>query len=846
MFALAACCGHSARIGIWYHVAHLEVPYMSDVAAPEAISRFKKQRFLLQMTEDKFRDEVVRPLFFRQGLSDGRDLCGPSEKGKDALFVSIDRLGIEDVYVVQTKKGHINLARKASENLLDAVTQLRTASETRVTFIASRKKVLPAKVILCVSGKINESARDHIQQELHDPRLVFLDSDELIPKIDSLYSELWLGIDADIAPYFRKLKQAIENADDTSMIAELLPKESQASVATDRGFVMLQLYRMTSKLEKHKGQVFKIPHMEQMPVTGILKKRSKLFVIFGGAGSGKSTSLKRIAYLLATRGLKFDSPHTPSIPILLRAQDIAGNLDRQLVELCDAESKRLTGSTRSSFSTNDLISGRLVVLVDGLDEIPGDGGRNSVIAVLRTFHANYPDCIVVITSRDQHDVQSLDSLKHFERYHLSPIDYKQAQQIIKTVQKGRNLPPEKTQELVRRLEQVHGMELNPLLVTVFAATSEYARQDIPANITELFKKFTEMMLGRWDATKGFRQQYQAPLKDFILTKVAFEMHTERITKIELDRFSHILQTELKNRGYEADTEQLREEILNRSGLFRLVDNSVEFRHLLIQEFFAGRGIPSIEYLHTIISQPWWTRAVVFYFGDHPEDSSGLQSAIAAQPGRTVVENYYAALTLGLALQACYLVEVKDKIDIYRWVVDGLSDAKEEFLVAADSADRRIPLTSFIAYYLFGRDSVALSVLESRTREILDRWRDRDLSQDQHDIRRFWLIVGLLECGGVREVEQMLKTFKPNDSRLLLGVHLGCQMIQHVRVSTREEGALAKKICDRVAADIGHLRSQLIEEMKSDLFEVRRGAIGAVEAGRDANDSDSQAPPVEIK
>ena len=69
-----------------------------------AISRFKKERFLLSLSEDDFRDLVVRPLLLRQGLQDGRDLCGPFEEGKDALFVAIDQLGLQNIWVVQTKK----------------------------------------------------------------------------------------------------------------------------------------------------------------------------------------------------------------------------------------------------------------------------------------------------------------------------------------------------------------------------------------------------------------------------------------------------------------------------------------------------------------------------------------------------------------------------------------------------------------------------------------------------------------------------------------------------------------------------------------------------------------------
>lgn len=801
---------------------------MSEVPKSDVISRLKKYRFLLGMSEEQFRDEVVRPLFLRQGLTDGRDTCGPSEKGKDAVFVTTDRLGIEDAYVVQTKKGNINLSRKVHENLIEAVTQLKTASQTKVAFTKTRKKQLPAKVILCVSGKMNDAAREHIVQEIHDPRLIFLDSDELIPKIDELFPELWLGIDANVAPYFRRVKQIIESSDETLAMADLLPRDSQAAVATDDGFVMLQLYRMTLKLKKERGQITKVPQLEQMPVTGLLKKRKPLFVIFGSAGAGKSTSLKRLAYVLATRGLKFESSEKPAIPIVLRAADIFGNADRSLAEICDAECRRITGSSRASFSTQDLAAGRVYLLIDALDELPDDESRISVVSAIKEFHVNYPDCKVILTSRDHHSVQSLDALKSFEAYNLSPINYKQAQQIITSLQKGKNLRAEKSHEVVRRLEEVHGMELNPLLVTVFAATSEYSRQDIPANITELFKKFTEMMLGRWDATKGFSHQYHAPLKDFILTKLAFEMHKDRMTGIDLEHFDRLLSGELLSRGHEADTEQLRDEILNRSGLFIVVGRNIEFRHLMMQEFFAGRGIPSTDYLHTIIADPWWRRAIVFYFGDRSADSSALKSAIAGLAGRSIEESYNAALTLGLALQACYLVEVKDKIDIYKWVVDSVSVAKDEFLTA-EASQRSFPIRTFVFYYLYGRDSVALSVLESRVQEILDKWSDSEFTQDEKDLRTFWVVSGLIECGALAAAERLLKNFRPSDPRLLLGIHLGCYLTENIRICTKQQSDSAKRICEFLASRIDHLRAELLGEMKTELLEVRQGAIKIIES-----------------
>jgi hypothetical protein len=109
----------------------------------QAVSRAKKERYLISLSEDKFRDEVLRPLLLRQGLQDGRELCGPTEEGKDTLFVAVDQLGMDNVYVVQTKKGSMNLAGKASQNTTVAATQLKTALDTRVILKRTGKRFYP-------------------------------------------------------------------------------------------------------------------------------------------------------------------------------------------------------------------------------------------------------------------------------------------------------------------------------------------------------------------------------------------------------------------------------------------------------------------------------------------------------------------------------------------------------------------------------------------------------------------------------------------------------------------------------------------------------------------------------
>jgi len=234
------------------------------------ISRFRKEKFIRERPEKDFRDTVVRPLFLRTGLKDGRDLCGIDEEGKDCFFIGIDKLGQKILYVIQTKKGNINMTAKASENLITAVTQLRTALETQVYLPSSKEKMYPSFAMLCTSGNINDKAKKHICNEIKDVRIRFYDIDELIPLIDTHYPELWLGIDVKKVPYFKKLKELLSYIADTFLPPDLIVGDSRLSAATDQIYIPLKLNSITYQTKKYRGQVSRIPKIKEIPVEAIL------------------------------------------------------------------------------------------------------------------------------------------------------------------------------------------------------------------------------------------------------------------------------------------------------------------------------------------------------------------------------------------------------------------------------------------------------------------------------------------------------------------------------------------------------------------------------------------------
>ncbi len=792
---------------------------------PDSISRFRKERFLLSMSEDKFRDEVVRPLFLRQGLKDGRDLCGPLEKGKDTIFITEDRLGMVDLYAVQTKRGTLNMSRTAAENVVEAITQLKTALATPVTILSHHRKMFPSKMFLCCSGKINDGAQHHILEEVHDPRVVFLGADELIPRIDECFHELWLGIDSEVFPYLRAVIRMVETATDDAAYTDIVPEGTVLDAATDSMFVPLRLHRSTLKPQTRLGQVTQVMHFEDLPVTGVVSRRERLILILGDAGSGKSTSMKRLAYVLATRGLQSTGKFT--IPILIRATEILASSFSILTDCLVASTERLMSSNAAPFSSEDLSSGRLVVLIDALDELGNDDSRKAVIAKARSFHKDNPLCQVIITSRDYAFIRDIQDLSDYTQFQLSPINHKQAEQILQRFEKKKCLPAEKCKEILRRIEEVHGMELNPLLVTVFAATTDYSRKDIPANITELFKKFTEMMLGRWDRSKGLGQQYHAPLKDFLLQRIAYEMHRRRRTSIPVGEFRQIVQSELTNRGHKANIDQLLDEMLIRSGLVRIVGESVEFRHHLLQEFFAGRGIPQPELLENYVIEEWWQRAVVFYFGERPNESRSFEMIMKALTSKTPQELYTAAVSVGLSLQACYLLQLDEKMKIYPWVVEVLAHGGKD-VAKMCGQERKFPLTTFVVYYLLGKDSVACEVLNERFDQIVERVLPTQMKPEDAEAVTFWLIVGLIEIGQLEKAKKLVKQFHPKDVRFILAIHMGCVLLDYLGMATKEQRKAASEIAHSLDHIIIGLRQQLIGEFKSHLLEIRKGRIHAIE------------------
>jgi hypothetical protein len=339
--------------------------------------------------------------------------------------------------------------------------------------------------------------------------------------------------------------------------------------------------------------------------------------ILAAPGGGKSTLLKRlaIAYVDPARRKQIsdDLPDSEWLPLFFRCRELRGLARNSFADLLrvlsEREPVRQYAEAFRAQVDRALLDGRVLLLIDGLDEISDPGDRAAFVGTLRTALQAYPGTGIVVTSREagfRHvaahlaPVCRLTTLSPFNDEDIERLSVAWHQEVIGHKETVRQ-DAEELASTIARNDRIRRLAVNPLLLTTLFLVRRWIGS-LPTRRAILYGEAVKVLLRTWNIEGHDPMPEEEALPQ--LCYLASAMLLGGMQKISRPRLAALLQeardalpTEL---GYVKGTvDEFIHRIEDRSSLVMMTGYDVEdnrlveffeFRHLTFQEYLTARAM----------------------------------------------------------------------------------------------------------------------------------------------------------------------------------------------------------------------------------------------------------------
>lgn len=365
--------------------------------------------------------------------------------------------------------------------------------------------------------------------------------------------------------------------------------------------------------EKLKRWVKANPH----PLTfGAALSKTTRIALLALPGGGKTLLLKRLAVAYADRQRRIatndDLPDLDLLPVLIRCREWRNHINLPIQSLVE-RIPEITGNKSLDglyvALQPRLKSGRVLLLVDGLDEIHNDGDRSTFVENLEQFLSDYPKVRLVVTSREAGFALVAPSLMRFcARWRIAPLS---SEAITLLCDHWHELMSSNTADAAAESREVvltildnpalKRLAENPLLLTMLLVV-KHGNGRLPPDRVSLYARAVEVLLDTWN----IRGHAALGLKEAVpqLAYIAFRlMQQGKQTATEKELLSLIEECRIEVpliRFYAKDTPseflkrvELRSSLLLEAG--RTIEHGravpfYQFRHLTFQEYLAAVAV----------------------------------------------------------------------------------------------------------------------------------------------------------------------------------------------------------------------------------------------------------------
>ncbi|ACZ00108.1 NACHT domain-containing protein [Thermomonospora curvata] len=358
-------------------------------------------------------------------------------------------------------------------------------------------------------------------------------------------------------------------------------------------------------------------------------------LIRGEAGGGKSTLLRWLAITAARGGFTGElSELNGHVPFLIKLRSHAGQALPRPEEYLDDVAGNLSGLMPRGWVHRRLLSGRALLLVDGVDEVT-DSQRPAVRQWLQQIVAQFPSIRIVVTSRPAAAAAGWLRAEGFGTVFLEPLGPADLRALVRhwheAVRDCADLPcpperlPAHEARLLARLESaphLRTLAATPLLAAMLCALN-LDRQALPRDRMGLYAAALDMLLETRDAQRNVPSARAVPLerdqKIRILQDLAWHLSTSNRVELPKPMVQRLIADRLATMPQvRAGAEAVLEALLERSGVLREpVPGRIDFVHRTVQEYLAAKQAADLGDMDLLIRnahRDQWRETVVMAAG----------------------------------------------------------------------------------------------------------------------------------------------------------------------------------------------------------------------------------------
>ncbi|WP_233744053.1 NACHT domain-containing protein [Leptodesmis sichuanensis] len=332
-------------------------------------------------------------------------------------------------------------------------------------------------------------------------------------------------------------------------------------------------------------------------------------MVLGGPGAGKSTFLRKMG-LETLKGLGGGYAHE-CIPVLIELKNFTS--DGMRIAAAIAQEFAICGiPSPEAVTTRLLEDGKLLLLLDGLDEVPTKN-VDAAIRQIQNFVDQYDKNRFIASCRI---AAYRNSFRRFSDVAMADFNQEQIKQFILNwfysdadLEAGTAL---KCWNLLQKSENRAARELaqSPLLLTLLCLVY-HGSQNFPQNRSVLYRKALRVLLEEWAAEKRIfpdeiYQGLSTELEEVLLSEIAyqgFEANRLFFSQREVvDQIKTFLADNL-NAPKHLNGEKVLEAIAIQQGiLVERAQDVFSFSHLTLQEYLTAQYIDDHQQVQALVQQ----------------------------------------------------------------------------------------------------------------------------------------------------------------------------------------------------------------------------------------------------